>query len=87
MKDYKGGYVIVDGKGLDLTTLGKVDGLYKQIKDAVAIDKPIVIRNVTNNGQDFTPMYAYGGVESATSVFLSFFPVTIHVANTDVVTI
>lgn len=84
--DLKGGYVIIDCKGLDLGNLGKVDGLYKSVKEAVAINKPIVLRNIVNSTQAFTPMVAYGGVESDTSVFLSFYPITLHIANTDIVT-
>lgn len=82
----KGGYVIIDCKGLNLGNLGKVDGLYKAVKDAVVINKPIVLRNVVNSTQHFTPIMAFGGVESSTSVFLSFSNTTIHIANTDTVT-
>ena len=84
--DLKGGYVIIDCKGLDLGNLGKVDGLYKAVKDAIAINKPIVLRNVVNSTQHFTPIMAFGGVESSTSVFVSFFPVTLHISNQNVVT-
>ena len=84
--DLKGGYVIIDCTGLDLGNLGKVDGLYKKVKDAIAVNKPIVLRNVVNSAQHFTPIVAFGSVESSTSIFLSFFPTTIHIANTDIVT-
>lgn len=88
MKDYKGGYVIVDATGLDLGNLGTVTGLYKQVKDAVAVNKPIMLRNVKNGTQNFTPIYAYGGeevVDGSKMVFLSFFPVTLHISKADVV--
>ena len=81
-----GGYVIVDCDGLDLGTLGTVTGLYAKVKDAIATEKPVVLAGIVNGEQAFTPIIAFGGVESATSVFLSFFPVTIHISNTDVVT-
>lgn len=82
----KGGYCLVDCAGLDLSTLGTVPGLYKQIKSAVEANKPIVLCGVVNDEQAFTPMVAYGGTESASSVFVSFFPVTLHISSSDVVT-
>ena len=81
-----GGYVIVDCAGLDLGELGTVTGLYAKVKDALATEKPVVLAGIVNGEQKFSPIVAFGGVESATSVFLSFFPVTIHISNTDVVT-
>lgn len=81
-----GGYAMIDCTGLDLGNLGTVSGLYKKIKKALSTEKPIVLENIVNSTQGFSPIVAFGGVESSTSVFLSFFPVTIHVDNTDVVT-
>ena len=81
-----GGYVIIDCNGVDLGTLGTVTGFYEKTKTAVETGKPIVLNNVVNGTQKFTPITAYGGIESATSVFLSFFPVTLHVSNEDVIT-
>lgn len=80
-----GGYAMINCKGLDLGNLGTVTGLYNQVKNAVATNKPIVLNNVVNSTQEFTPITAYGGVESSTSVFLSFFPITLHISNEDVV--
>lgn len=84
---YNSGYVIIDCKGLDLGNLGTVSGLYEKAKNAVGTGKPIVLANVVNGEQAFTPIPAFGGIESTTSVFLSFFPVTIHVDSDDAVTI
>lgn len=81
-----GGYVLVDCAGLDLGELGTVDGLYSKVKAAIKAEKPIVLCNVVNSTQAFTPIVAFGGEESSTSVFLSFFPITLHVSNEDVVT-
>lgn len=80
-----GGYAMINCKGLDLGDLGTVTGLYDQVKNAVATNKPIVLNNVVNGTQEFTPITAYGGVESSTSVFLSFFSITLHISNEDVV--
>ena len=81
-----GGYVIVDCTGLDLGELGTVTGLYEKVKTAIDTNKPIILSGIVNGDQGFTPISAFGGVESASSVFLSFFPVTIHISNLDVVT-
>lgn len=81
-----GGYVMIDCTGVDLSDLGTVDGLYSRVKSAVKAQKPIVLCNIVNGTQEFTPMIAYGGIESGSSVFLSFFPVTLHIDSDDVVT-
>lgn len=81
-----GGYTMIDCTGIDLGNLGTVSGLYKRIKSAISTEKPIVLYGMVNGEQEFTPVTAFGGVESSTSVFLSFFPVTIHVSNLDVIT-
>lgn len=79
-----GGYALIDCAGLDLNNLGTVKGLYQQIKNAVDNDKPMVLVGVKNDTQKFSPITAYGGKEQA-GVFASFFPVTIHVNSSDVV--
>jgi hypothetical protein len=81
-----GGYAMVDCAGLDLGELGTVTGLYAKTKAAIESEKPLVLSGVVNGEQAFTPMVAYGGIESTTSVFVSFFPVTLHISNADVVT-
>ena len=81
-----GGYALIDCTGVDLGNLGTVDGLYDKVKDAISTNKPLVLSGIVNSTQAFTPMVAYGGVESSTSVFLSFFPITLHISNQDVVT-
>ena len=80
------GYVMVDCTGLDLGDLGTVTGLYAKVKGAVQSGKPIVLGGIVNDTQAFTPIVAYGGIESTTSVFLSFFPITLHISSSDVVT-
>lgn len=82
-----GGYCLVDCSGLDLGDPGTVTGLYNKVKSAVGSEKPIVLEGLVNGDQAFTPIVAYGGEESSTSVFLSFFPITLHISSSDVVTI
>lgn len=80
-----GGYALIDCTGLDLSDLGTVPGLYDGILDAVTNGKVIVLGNIVNDSQKFSPITAYGGIE-ADGVFASFFPVTIHVSEDDEVT-
>lgn len=82
-----GGYVMVNCSGLDLGNPGTVTGLYKRSKDAIATGKPIILSGIVNGTQKFSPITAYGETESSTSVFFSFFPITIHISNQDAVTI
>ena len=81
-----GGYSMIDCSGVDLGTLGTVSGIYEKTKQAIETGKPLVLCGIVNGEQAFTPMVAYGGVESATSVFVSFFPITLHINNLDVIT-
>lgn len=82
-----GGYALVDFTGLDLSNPCPITGIYAKTKAALSTGKPVVISGVKNGNQYFSPMTAYGGFESSTSVFLSFFPVTIHISNLDAITI
>lgn len=81
-----GGYSMIDFSGCDLGNLGTVAGIYKRTKDAIETGKPLVLSGMVNGEQAFTPIIAYGGVESAASVFVSFFPVTLHISNADAIT-
>ena len=83
MANMNGGYVMIDLTGVDLSDLGVYDGAYELIKTAVNSGKPIVIGGLVNGSQEFSPIVSYGGEESSTSVFLSFFPITLHISNTD----
>ena len=60
--------------------------VYAKTKKAIETGKPLVLCGLVNGEQAFTPIIGYGGVESATSVFVSFFPATIHISNLDVIT-
>lgn len=81
-----GGYSMVDFTGCDLGNLGTVTGIYKRTKEAIETGKPLVLSGIVNGEQAFTPIVAFGGAESATSVFVSFFPVTLHISNADAIT-
>ena len=81
-----GGYAMVDFSGCDLGNLGTVTGIYKRTKAAIESNKPLVLSGMVNGEQSFTPMVAYGGIESSTSVFVSFFPITLHISNADEIT-
>ena len=79
-----GGYALINAKGLDLNNLGKVDGIYNEILNAVNNNKTIVLCGVVNGAQAFSPITAYGGTEEA-GVFVSFGTTTLHVTSGDVV--
>lgn len=81
-----GGYAMIDCSGVDLSNLGTVTGFYENVKEALETEKVLVLSGIVNGEQEFSPIVAFGGVESATSVFMSFFPVTLHISNLDVIT-
>lgn len=80
-----GGYAMIDCSGIDLNNLGTVTGIYDKVKEGIETEKILILSGIVNDEQNFTPIVAFGGVESATSVFVSFFPVTLHISNLDVV--
>ena len=77
---------MIDFSGCDLGNLGTVTGIYERTKQAIETGKPLVLSGMVNGEQGFTPIVAYGGIESSTSVFVSFFPVTLHISNADEIT-
>lgn len=81
-----GGYAMIDFSGCDLGNLGTITGIYERTKVAISTGKPLVLSGIVNGEQAFTPIVAFGGIESATSVFVSFFPVTLHISNTGEIT-
>lgn len=82
-----GGYSMIDFSGVDLNDLGTKTGIYNEVKTALATNKPLVLYGLKNDEQAFSPIVAFGGEESATSVFVSFFPVTLHISNEDAITL
>lgn len=52
----KSGYHIVDASGLDLNSLGKVDGLNAACKKAIEIGKPTFFEGVVNDDEIVIPM-------------------------------
>lgn len=82
----KGGYALIDCAGLDLSDLGKVEGLYNQLDAAIKAGKFILLSNVVNSTTKFTPIPAFGGYDDD-GIFASFEPVTIHVTSGDIVSI
>ena len=80
------GYVMIDCTGVDLGNLGTVDGLYDKVKSALSTGKVLVLTGIVNSTQGFSNIVAYGGTESASSVFLTFSSTTLHISSSDVVT-
>ena len=50
------GYHIIDAAGLDLNSLGKVNGLCAAMKKAVEIGKPVILAGVKNSTKLYTPI-------------------------------
>lgn len=54
-----GGYVLVDGTGIDestITTDGtKVEGIFKKFHDALKTNKPAIVENVINGDNAYGP--------------------------------
>lgn len=81
-----GGYSMIDFSGCDLGELGTVTGIYERTKAAIETRKPLFLYGIVNGEQVFTPIVAFGGVENASTVFVSFFPVTLHISSSDEIT-
>lgn len=52
----KTGYQILDGSGINLSSLGKVDGFYKKAQEALKINKPCFLEGVTKSGETCVPI-------------------------------
>lgn len=50
------GYHVVDATGLDLDSLGKVDGIKAKLDKAIAINKPCFLENVVNGNEAVIPI-------------------------------
>ena len=69
----KGGYLLVDCEGLDLTSDTKVTktGFWKKAQAALAADKPLVFQNcIYGTGKPVSPVTGFGWYLSATSIVM-----------------
>lgn len=52
------GYHVVDATGFDLSSPGKVDGIYAKLKKACSINKPVYLENCKYSVVNYTPIPA-----------------------------
>ncbi len=50
------GYHVVDATGLDLDSLGKVEGIKAKLDKALAIGKPVFLENVVDGNEAIIPI-------------------------------
>lgn len=84
-----GGYFIVDCTGLDLNSLGTVDGIYKKMLSAYDSGKLVLLGGVKNSTAIYTPVPVFlftALVSSDTVVKFSIGSNTYIVADDDSVT-
>lgn len=54
----KTGYQLVDASGFDLSSPGKVDGIYAKLKNACQIKKVVYLENCVYSAINYTPIPA-----------------------------
>lgn len=54
----KTGYQLVDASGFDLSSPGKVDGIYAKLKNATQIKKVVYLENCVYAAVSYTPIPA-----------------------------
>lgn len=86
-----GGYVMIDGVGIDLSAseIKTIPGIHDKLYDAMTINKPIVIYNVLNGGDTalLTPIGCSCELSGSTINVSTYVGVKFSVSNEDVVTI
>ena len=88
----KGGYVLVDCKGLDLTSESTqtITGLYAKVKAAMATGKMIIAENMIWGDTDhpISPVAGFGiNMGSTYGIYVTASTLQIRVSPADVVTI
>ena len=81
-----GGYVLVDGGGLDLTTGSTpvtIDGIYKRAADAMKTGKPIVAENLKYGEEPLTPVQCFGWVGEGDTIILVSATIHVHISTDD----
>lgn len=86
----KGGYIMVDCKGLDLTggsTPQTITGIWDDAKKALASGKPIVAHNcVYGTGIKVSPVNCFGWHISTTEIVIVGATIHVHIKNDNTVT-
>ena len=87
----KGGYVLVDCKGLDLTSQSTqtITGLYAKVKKAMATGKMIIAENMIWGDDGYiSPVHVFGiDMGSTYGIYCTASTLQIRISPADVVTI
>lgn len=85
----KGGAVLIDTKGLELTTQTSVtiNGLYENIEKAVKAEKPIFAYNVEFEGYKVSPIAVFANKRPSGNFICTASTLQIEVTDDDEVTI
>lgn len=84
-----GGYITIDGGGLDLTTGSTpvtIDGIWDTVTAAMKSGKPIIAENLFYGDAPVTPVQAFGWVLADDEVVLVSATIHVHVKDDDSVT-
>ena len=86
----KGGYIVVDAKGIDLTggsTPQEIVGIWDTAVEAIESGKPIVVENlVYGSGVHVSPVNAFGWYLDTDEIVFVSATIHVHIHNDDTVT-
>lgn len=86
--DMAGGYSMLDGGGLDLTTGSTpvtISGIFARVKKAITSPKPIVAYNFKYATKPVSPVNCFGWALSDTEIVLVSGTIHVHVRSNDTV--
>lgn len=86
----KGGYILVDCTGIDLTaeSAQTVTGIWKKAVTAIASGKPIIAQGcVYGTGKPVSPVTCFGWYISSTEIVVVGATLHIHIKNDDTATV
>lgn len=84
-----GGYIILDGKGLDLTTGSTavtIDGIWDRAEKVLAADKPIIAKNLRYGNAKVSPVPCFGWYLAEDEIVLVSATIHVHITDDDEVT-
>lgn len=89
MKDNRGGYILVDCGGLELTETDpqSIPGIWEKAKAALAAKKPIVAGNCFYSEEAVSPVTCFGWYLSTTEIVIVGATLHIHVKSDNTATV
>lgn len=84
-----GGYIILDGQGLDLTTGSTavtIDGIWDRAEKVLAADKPIIAKNLLYGNAKTSPVPCFGWYLAEDEIVLVSATIHVHITDDDKVT-